>query len=179
MNRVKVKPNRRGFAIALVMLFCIAILGLVTVLVFNSKSHRGSHTFQYDASRALMAANSAVQLATYKYRVLPSEYYKIHALEMAQKKGTADAATLAQLGARKTAWLADFQTATAGSPAAKIKVELDAGTGTSHSFGVEEFSLVSKTSTGYTKDYLKIRAWGAASDTRKVLEELIEVRISK
>jgi len=170
--------SRKGVALALVMVFCIAILGLVTVLVFNTRSHKGSHTYQYDASRALMAATAAMQLAIYKYRVLPSEYYKIHALEILKNKGTADAMALGALNARKTAWMADFQSDNAGSPAAKIKAEIDQSTRGNHSFGVEEFNLVSKTAQGYTRDYLKIRAWGVSGDTRKVLEELIEVRIS-
>lgn len=180
MNLLKTtRNNRRGVALAVVMIFCLAILGLVTVLVFNTRSHKGSHAYQYDASRSLMAATAATQLAIYKYRVLPSEYYKIHTLDTAVRKGTADAATVAWLTALKTAWMADFQSDTPNSPAEKIKTELDNSTGISHSFGVEEFSIVSKAGSGYAKDYLKIRAWGAASGTRKVLEELIEVRISK
>lgn len=174
----KLPNSRKGVALAVIMVFCIAILGLVTVLVFNTRSHRGSHTYQQDASRSLMAATAAMQLAIYKYRVLPSEYYKIHALEMQKNKGTADAAAINALNILKTAWMADFQSDNAGSPAARIKAKIDQSTGGNHSFGVEEFSLVSKTAQGYTRDYLKIRTWGAAGDTRKVLEELIEVRIS-
>lgn len=170
--------KRRGIALAVVMVFCIAILGLVSVLVFNTRAQRGSHASQYDSTRALMAATAALQLAIYKYRVLPSEYYKIHKLDVLKRAATADAATIAILDAAKTAWMADFQSKTPGSPAAKIKTELDANTKANHSFGVEEFSLVSRTATGYTKDYLKIRAWGAIGDARKVLEELVEVRIS-
>ncbi len=170
--------TRKGVALAVVMVFCIAILGLVTVLVFNTRSHKGSNAYQYDASRALMAATAAMQLAIYKYRVLPSEYYKIHALEIQKNKGTADAMAVSVLNARKAAWMADFQSDNAGSPAAKIKAEIDQSTRGNHSFGVEEFSLVSKAAQGYTRDYLKIRAWGTSGDTRKVLEELIEVRIS-
>ncbi len=174
----KIQQSRKGVALAVVMVFCVAILGLVTVLVFNTRSHKGSHAYQHDASRALMAATAAMQLAIYKYRVLPSEYYKIHALEMKKNKGTADAAVIGELNARKAAWLADFQSDNAGSPAAKIKAEIDQSTRGNHSFGVEEFSLVSKTAQGYTRDYLKIRTWGVSGDSRKVLEELIEVRIS-
>ncbi len=173
-----ISRNRKGIAIAVVLLFCTAILGLVTVLVFNTRSHKGSNSYQYDSSRALMAATAAMQLAIYKYRVLPSDYYKIHTFEVAVRKtpGDAAAATLATL---KNAWTADFQSDTKDSPAEKIKLHLDNTTGISHSFGVEEFSIVSKAGTGYAKDYLKIRAWGKAGDSRKVLEELIEVRISK
>ncbi len=174
----KILSTRKGVALAVVMVFCIAILGLVTILVFNTRSHRGSHTYQHDASRALMAATAAMQLAIYKYRVLPSEYYKIHTLETLKNKGTADAAAVNALNTLKTAWMADFQSDNAGSPAARIKSEIDQSTSGNHSFGVEEFSLVSKAAQGYTRDYLKIRAWGASGDTRKVLEELIEVRIS-
>lgn len=156
------RKNRKGIAIAVVLIFCTAILGLITVLVINTKAHRGSHSSQYDDTRALMAARSAIQLAIYKYRVLPAEYYKIHSN-----------------GALKQGWLADMQTETADSPAAKIKLALDNGMQASHDFGVEEFALVSRQDSGYTKDYLKIRAWGTASDSRKLLEELVEIRISE
>ncbi|MDD3146712.1 MAG: hypothetical protein PHD82_05375 [Candidatus Riflebacteria bacterium] len=176
MTTINFIGRRKGVALVVVMAFCIAMLGLITVLVFNTRSQRGSQTDQYDVSRSLMAATAAVQLAIYKYRVLPSEYYKIHKFEMAVRKGAGDAAALSAL---KTSWMADFQSDTQNSPAEKIKTELDNSTGISHSFGVEEFSLVSKSGSGYTRDYLKIRAWGSANGTRKVLEELIEVRISK
>lgn len=174
-----ISRNRKGIAIAVVLLFCTAILGLVTVLVFNTRSHKGSNSYQYDSSRALMAATAAMQLAIYKYRVLPSDYYKIHTFEVAVRKTPGDAAAAATLATLKNAWTADFQSDTKDSPAEKIKLHLDNTTGISHSFGVEEFSIVSKAGTGYAKDYLKIRAWGKAGDSRKVLEELIEVRISK
>ncbi|HMM60293.1 MAG TPA: hypothetical protein PKC25_09190, partial [Candidatus Rifleibacterium sp.] len=59
----KMLNPRKGVALAMVMVFCIAILGLVTVLVFNTRSHKGSHTYQHDTSRALMAATAAMQLA--------------------------------------------------------------------------------------------------------------------
>lgn len=172
------RNSRSGLALAVVMVFCIAILGLVSVLVFNTRSQHGSHSKQYETTRALMAATAAVQLAIYKYRVLPSEYYKIHKLEE-DKRSAADPSAYAGLNAAKTAWMADFQSETPNSPAEKIKRELDANTGASHDFGVEEFSLVSRTASGYARDYLKIRAWGSASDSRKVVEELVEVKISK
>jgi hypothetical protein len=44
---------------------------------------------------------------------------------------------------------------------------------------VEEFKLVSKKDKGYVKDYLKISATGQFADTRKALEELIEVQIAE
>jgi Tfp pilus assembly protein PilX len=179
MTMINVKSKKRGVALAMVMVFCIAMLGLIGVLVSNTRSKRDSHSLQSDSTRALMAAASAVQLAVYKYRVLPSEFYKIHNLEMEVRSSTADSAAIARLGELKKAWMEDFQSENKGSPASIIKEKLDESTGANHSFGIEEFTVVSRAASGYTQDYLKVRAWGLSGETRKVLEELIEVKISK
>lgn len=169
--------QKQGVAIVIVLVFCVAILGFLTVLLINTKSQRGTHDSQYDQTRALMAARSATQMAIYKYRVLPSEFYKIHKLELAVRSGAASAAMAAVLDQVRNFWLEDFATELPGGPAAKIKAQLDETAGGDHRFGVDEFSIVSRESQGYIKDYLKIRAWGSFNGIRKELEELIEVKI--
>ncbi len=173
------KTKKRGVALAMVLIFCTAVLGLVGVLVVNTRSKRDSHSVQSDSTRALMAATAAVQLAIYKYRVLPSEFYKIHNLEADLRNGLADVAAANRLKELKASWMADFQSDNKDSPASIIIEHLNASTGATHSFGVEEFTVVSKSSSGYTQDFLKVRAWGKSGEIRKVLEELIEVKISK
>lgn len=170
--------NRSGMALIIVLVFCVAILGFLTVLLFNTRSQRGTHESQYDQARALMAARSATQMAIYKYRVLPSEFYKIHQLELAVRSGTAPAGAAAVLNQAKGFWLEDLTTDFAGSPAIRVKTQLDTAAGGDHQFGIDECSLVSRTSHGYVHDYLKIRAWGSFNGTRKIIEELIEVRIA-
>jgi len=174
----KQQNSKKGMAIVIVLVFCIAILGFLTVLLFNTRSQRGTHESQYDQVRALMAARSATQMAIYKYRVLPSEFYKIHKLELQVRSGISSAADVAVLNQAKTFWLEDLTTEFAGSPAIRVKTQLDAAGGGNHQFAVEEFGLVSRTNQGYIKDYLKIRAWGSFNGTRKIIEELIEVKIA-
>ncbi len=175
------KPDKRqGVAIAVVLVFCTAILALLAVLLMNTRQQRGVHEKQYEQTRALMAARSAVQLAIYKYRVLPSEYYRIDQLSIDVKNG----ADPGELNSARTMWLNDFQTANPDTPAAKIKEHLEgtvvAPSVAVYEFGVEEFDLVSRSVGGYyTQDYLRIRAWGSFNDTRRTLEELIEVKIAE
>ncbi|MDN5279695.1 MAG: hypothetical protein PWR01_3660 [Clostridiales bacterium] len=186
---MKIHQQKRGVAIAVVLVFCVAILGLVTVLVMNTRHHKGSHSVQYDQTRALMAARAAMQLAIYKFRVLPSEFYKIHELEKALKMNPTDPVLLAKLKEFNKIWVTDFDSEVADSPAAKIKHYMnsadnkgravDAPKDTGYKFRVEEFRLVSRKNKGYVKDYIKIRTLGIYGTSQKVLEELIEVQIAK
>ncbi|NLF97387.1 MAG: hypothetical protein GX569_11655 [Candidatus Riflebacteria bacterium] len=174
MIRMPVKA-RRGVAIAVVLVFCTAILTLLGILLMNTRQQRGTFSKQYEQTRALMAARSAVQLAIYKYRVLPSEYYRIHQMAIAVKAG----GDPAEFNITRMIWLHDLQTEHANTPAAKIKQHLEAGAAGIFDFGVEEFDLVSRTLQGYNQDYLRVRAWGSFNGTRKTLEELVEVQIAQ
>lgn len=182
MNHSALK-SRKGIAIAVVLVFCMGILGLVSVLVMNTRFHKGSHENQFEQTRALMAAKSALQLAIYKFRVLPSEFYKIHEMQKNLRTNPADAVLAAKVGAYRSIWMRDFDSSAAGSPAAKIKAYLDSvdkvTESANHSFSVTEFTLVSSKSQGYIKDFLKIRAKGKFGNSEKVLEELIEVQIAE
>lgn len=183
MKHNKPSNHRRGIAIAVVLVFCVGILGLITVLVMNTRFHKGSHSMQYNQTRALMAAKAAMQLAIYKYRVLPSEFYKLHELEKKLKLNPGDPILRAKCNEFRFLWNSDFDSEIKDSPAAKIKAQLNSvdndEAGPKHSFRVEEFNLVSTKSSGYVKDYLKIRVQGTYRDSNKVLEELIEVQIAE
>lgn len=176
---IKPVKENQGVAIVVVLVFCMAVLGFLTVLFMNTRAQRGTQESQYDQTRALLAAKAAAQLAIYKYRVLPSEFYKIHQLELAVRSGTAPADAGVTLNSVKGSWLEDFDTQVGGSPASIIKNQLDQSAGGDHNFAVEEFALVSREQRGYIKDYLKIRTWGSFGLSRKVIEELIEVKIAK
>ena len=176
----KLANCRRGVAIAIVLVFCTAILGLLTVLMMNTRHQRGMQSMQYEQTRALMAARSAIQLAIYKYRVLPSEYYRIHQQALNVKAGILNPD---EFNITRMMWLHDFQTANPDTPAARIKMHLDASAGSSPAgafeFGIEEFDLISRNLQGYTQDYIRIKAWGSFNGTRKTMEELIEVKIAQ
>lgn len=173
--------KKRGIAIAVVLVFCVGILGLVTVLVMNTRFHKGSHNMQFEQTRALMAAKAAMQLAIYKFRVLPSEFYKIYEIEKLLNLNPADPLLQAKLQAFEEIWNRDFDSEVPDSPAAKIKEKMNSvdmvTAAVQHSFRVEEFKLVSKKNKGYIKDYIKIRAVGVFGNASKVLEELVEVQV--
>lgn len=176
------KQSRKGIAIAVVLVFCVSILGLVTILVTNTRFNKGSHVSQYEQTRALMAAKSATQLAIYKYRVLPSEFYRIHEAEKASRLNPGDPALSAKLSAFVEAWMRDLDSDQSDSPAAKIKQELDSVDNIvvkgEHSFKVEEFRLVSRKNKGYVRDFIKITAVGKFGNSQKTIEELVEVKVA-
>jgi Tfp pilus assembly protein PilX len=179
---MKLFKRKRGIALAVVLVFCTALLGFITILLMNTKHQKGSHAKQYEQTRALMAARSAMQLAVYKFRVLVSEFYRIHEIEKQLRLSGGDPGIQAKLNAFSNVWLADMDTATTGSPAEKIKNRLDAvdtvNISGGHSFKVEEFRLVTKQNEGYIKDYVKIRVSGIYGNSEKILEDLIEVQIA-
>ncbi len=184
--------NKRGVAIVSVMMLCTVLITMLSFLFYNTRNKKNTQEFQYDTTRALMAANTAIELAAYKYRVLSSEYYKINEIELDLRSHnlSLDAPDLV-LG--KNIWLSDLCTkiksdinAESGennynSTASKIKKRFDlfSGEGENYNFGVSSFELVSLEKNGYTKDYIKIKAWGTYKKARKDVEELIEVSIVK
>ena len=101
--------GKRGIALVGVILFCTVLITMLSLLYYNTRSKRGSQEFQYDTTRALMAANTAVQLAIYKYRVLSSEYYKINDIELdlRSKNQSLDSEELLY---GKNTWLGDLCT---------------------------------------------------------------------
>ncbi|GAB4267063.1 MAG: hypothetical protein Kow0029_01290 [Candidatus Rifleibacteriota bacterium] len=174
--------KKNGVAIAVVLVFCVAVLGLVTILVFNTRQHKGSFDLHYDQTRALMAAQAAMQLAIYKYRVLPSEFYKLHELQKASAKNPGDPVLKAKADGYRDIWMQDFDAGSPGTPAAKIKENLDSvdnQPNATHEFRVEDFKLVSITQRGYIKDFIKIRTFGKYRNSEKFLEELVEVKIAE
>ena len=67
------KKNKRGIAIVSVIMLCTVLITMLSFLFYNTRTKKSTQEFQYDTTRALMAANAAVELAVYKYRVLSSE----------------------------------------------------------------------------------------------------------
>lgn len=184
LNRRTIK--NRGVALVGVILLCASLLAMLGLLYSNTKSKRHTQAFQDATTRALMVANAVTQLAAYKFRVLPSEYYAILELER-QEKTTTDSIKLNKLRKSikeaKTLWLKDFSPKTSDTAKA-IKKEFDNHSKTSdsrvegHDFGVDSFELISQENNGYLKDYIRIKAWGSYNKTRKDVEELIEIALT-
>ena len=190
MTNYRKNKNNRGVAIVSVILFCTVLITMLSFLFYNTRTKRNTQEFQYDTTRALMAANTAVQLAVYKYRVLSSEYYRINELELSLRSQN-QSLDAPELVVGKTTWLSDLCTkvspdigAESGEnefnfTATKIKRNFDhfSEEGENYNFGVSSFELVSLEKNGYTKDYIKIKAWGTYRHVRKDVEELIEVSV--
>ena len=190
MIKNKVSKNNRGIALISVILFCSLLITMLGVLFHNTKHKSGTQDYQYDSTKALMAANIAVQLAVYKYRVLTSEYYKINELELdiISKGSNAEASEIEKLEKAKKIWLSDLRTnpevidnlpGDSRNPTLIIRENIKnfIADNKNLEFGVDSFSLISSDDDGYTKDYIKIKAWGSCDRVRKDIEELIETSI--
>lgn len=178
--------KRSGVALVGVMMLCASLLAMLALLYSNTRTKRDSQSFQDATTRALMIANAVTQLAAYKFRVLPSEYYAIIELER-QEKVTTDIEKRSRLQNEikeaKDIWLKDFSPQTSDTAKA-IKDEFDKHSKISdssiekHDFGIDSFDLISLENNGYSKDYIRIKAWGSYNGTRKDVEELIEVNLT-
>jgi hypothetical protein len=174
--------KKRGVALVAVLGFSTAVLGLVAVLHFNMRAKTHTQTNHYEHTRALWAATSGLQLALYKYRVLPAEYYYLQELEIKRRAENITAPELLALRRAKEIWLGDLNSAIDDTVAAQVCAHLDAiASETVGTFGfeIEQFDLVSNEGSGYIKDFLRIRAMGRYKKTKRVLEDMVEISISK
>ncbi|HOY65783.1 MAG TPA: hypothetical protein PLP29_02785 [Candidatus Ozemobacteraceae bacterium] len=158
------------------LLLMMVLVTFVGLLHFSTRGQKGTHARLFDQTRALMAARAAVELAVYKYRVLPAEFYRVNRLVNAV---TADPA---ERNFFQAVWMNDFsgKSVPGGfvSPASLLVESMRQETGEPVEFGVESCELVTRKESGYVKDYLRIRAWGACRAERKALDQLVEVEIT-
>ncbi len=166
-----INTRRKGMAIPLILGISMALIIFVGVMFFNTRQQRGTHERLENQTKALMAARTAMQLAKYKLRVLPREFFTIG---NRQFKATQPAiATAAML-----VWLADLRTDGPDfplNPAKKIRGSFpESG---EYRFGIDRFELLSQREEGYKQDYVAITTWGSYKGERKILDELIEVAI--
>ncbi|HEY9071609.1 MAG TPA: hypothetical protein VIV61_15215 [Candidatus Ozemobacteraceae bacterium] len=161
---------RSGFALFSVLLASVVIFILAATLYFNTRSQTSAHARLTEQTKALLAARAAMQLAQYKFRMLPTEFY---AFDRIQKTGTAD-----QIASFTSGWMNDFDPTRADSVAARLSQSLGAVDGGRYQLGIATFSLVTRMGKGYTKDFLQITSWGSFNDVRRTLEALIEVEVT-
>jgi len=168
------RPNlhrrRRGFALFSVLLASVVIFILAATLYFNTRSQTATHARLTEQTKALMAARAAMQLAQYKFRMLPTEFY---AFDRVIKTGTPD-----QIASFTTGWMGDFDPTRPNTAAAKLSQSLGATDGGSYQLGIATFSLITRTGKGYTKDFLQITSWGSFNGVRRSLDALIEVEVT-
>jgi len=169
---------RHGFALVTLLLFMMVLLTFVGLLHFSSRGQKGVHTRLFDQTKALMAARAAVELAVYKYRMLPAEFYKVNRLLHAPMTSTAERDFFS------AAWMNDFSGPSAAmpggfvSPARVIIDEMRRETGDPIDLGVDGCELVTRKESGYVKDFLRVKAWGSCNGERKTLEQLVEVEVT-
>lgn len=161
---------RHGFALFSVLLAAVIIFVLAATLYFNTRSQTAVHTRLAEQTKALMAAKGAMQLAQYKFRMLPSEFY---ILEHIHRTGSPN-----DIARHTAAWMDDFDPARPNSPAARLSASLNAVESGTYQLGVATFTLVTRTGKGYTKDFLRIESWGSYNGIRRSLETLLEVEVT-
>ncbi|HNW35248.1 MAG TPA: hypothetical protein PKM25_09980 [Candidatus Ozemobacteraceae bacterium] len=169
---------RQGFAMITLLLFMVVLITFVGLLQFSSRGQKGTHTRLFDQTKALMAARAAIELAVYKYRMLPAEFYKVNRLLHAPMANPVERDFF------KAVWMNDFSggpvAAGAGfiPPAKRIVDAMRRETGDPIDLGVESCELVTRKESGYVKDFLRVKAWGSCNGEKKTLEQLVEVEIT-
>lgn len=159
------KQTRDGFALPLALLLAVALLGFISIMLFNTRSQKGTHDLQIDQAQALTIARGVMQLAVYKYRMLPAEFIRWQETINPGKKLE-----------YQTAWMSDFNHADSNSPAHKLKASFHR----CDDLGVATFSRIVLTTPGmeYTKDVLRIVTFAVVNGQRRALEELLEFRLT-
>jgi len=129
--------HRQGFVLVSVLALSVCLLVFVAILYFQTRAQRESHDLYEINAKALAAARGMQQLALYKFRVLPREFYVYDSYA----KGTYAMAILMQ-----SYWMDDLQSGTTAyhSPAAELAEKLKESDGGTYQLGVSRFELVSK-----------------------------------
>ncbi len=162
--------RRRGFALALVLVLTIGLLVFVSTLFFRSRTQRDTFGQLELQAKALAAARGIMQMALYKFRVLPTEFYEVAS---ATKELPPEAA-----GPYKAIWLAEMDSDKGGPIAQHLTDSLKLVDGRTYRVGINRFELVTREDTGYRRDFIKIETWGQCETEKKVIEELLEVEVT-
>jgi type II secretory pathway pseudopilin PulG len=158
--------RRQGVALVVVLVFCVVLLLSVGVLFFQTRSQRGVHENLQQQMRALTAARGILQLAVYKFRVLPTDFYRV-AIPPAPPGSPL-----------RDAWMNDFDPDVPGSLAKELGDAYRLADGCSYRVGIERFELVDREEFGYRKDFVLIRAYGECDGFRRTIDELIEIEVT-
>ena len=168
--------SKAGFALPMVFLFISLLVVFVTIMITGSRQQTTTHVLLEHQTRALLGAKTALQLAIYKFRMLPAEFFLIPTI--------ADETTRQEF---LDVWMNDLDSAFADSPAEqaweKLRREFpgeDLPDQSQFNFGVISFEKVSipDQKNLYTKDYVRIVAWGTYKNQTKTLEEFLEVTLT-
>ncbi|MFZ2955490.1 MAG: hypothetical protein WA705_01140 [Candidatus Ozemobacteraceae bacterium] len=154
----------RGFALPMALLISVSLLILVGTMLFVSRSQKATHNLLEDQARALTIARGVMQLAVYKFRMLPSEFFHL------QDATPVDKAFF------ERAWMVDFDEKVPTSAVACLK----AGFQGCENLGVATFTRIVLLAPNmeYTKDVLRIVTFATVNKQKRTLEELVEIRLS-
>lgn len=157
---------RKGFAMVLVLLLSMVLLMLIASLFFRSNQQKVTFPYNHDQTKALFVAKGLLQLALYKVKVLPADFYKAYIAALAGNKEMYNQ------------WLVDFDFQIANSIAHKIISQIpDENIGAPiYSAGISSFSIRMKQS-GYQHDLVFVGAWGKYRNQVRTFENLVEVNI--
>ncbi|RCK76712.1 MAG: hypothetical protein OZSIB_3304 [Candidatus Ozemobacter sibiricus] len=167
MNR---RLPRRGFALAMVLVLTIGLLVFVSVLFFRSRAQRDTFGQLELQAKALAAARGIMQMALYKFRVLPTEFYQV--ASAVRELPPAQAAPYTSI------WLAEMDSERDGPIARRLTDALKLHDGRTYRVGINRFELITREDTGYRRDFIKIEAWGQCETEKKIIEELLEVEVT-
>ena len=152
----------------IVLLLSVALLAFLGVLFTRTVSQRGTHSTLEDQAKALLGAKALLQAAIYKYRVLPSDFFRIKEEEGDPIKQN----TLYQ------AWVADFDASYASSPARAIQDSVPGIT----DIGLATWPSIvnfSKPGMQYKQDFMRVRTYAVYNGFRKEIEELVELHVTQ
>jgi len=155
----------RGFALPLALLLATSLLVFIGTMLFVSRSQKSTHRLLVDQARALTMARGVMQLAVYKFRMLPAEFFHI------QEVGTPVEKTFFE-----NAWMMDFDSNIATSPVARLKSQFQ----DCEDLGVATFARIVLLAPNmeYTKDVLRIVTFATVNQQKRTLEELLEIQLS-
>ena len=167
--------RRRGIALPAVLLLATVLMMMVGTLVFRSRSRRTILPRINLQTKALALSKGVMQLALYKVKVLPAEFYRATGIlnNAPADPDTWDAATRTFV----ESWRADFDDQIATSPVRQMIQSLPDNTLHAYRAGVSQFSIQKSKDSGFKKDLVRITTWASCDDERKTLESLVEVDI--
>lgn len=162
--------RRRGFTLAIVLILAMVLLGFVSVLFFRSRAQRDTFRKLELQAKALAAARGLMQVALYKFRVLPTEFYQV--ASAVRELPPAAAAPY------QAVWQAELESDRGGDIARHLTDSLRQFDGHSYQVGINKYELLTRMDSGYRRDFLRLEVWGQCESERRVIEELLEVELS-
>ena len=167
--------SRKGFALASVLLLSTVLMIFVGSLFFRVRSQRSTLPSINMQTKALALAKGVMQIALYKIKVLPAEFYRANAI---LKSSGADPMDMDNDISRFFAvWLADFNDQIATSPVHNLIQSLPDKDKHAYRAGVSVFSIQKSKDSGFKKDLVRITTWASCNDEKKTFESLVEVDI--